>query len=114
MPIQKDIRRKHYGKEWQQLSKRLRTVRAGNKCEWCHAENYKPHPVTKSKVILTVAHFNHITGDDREENLVVLCQRCHLSLDRQQHVENAKKTWAKKREQAIDERDAARPFLTMQ
>ena len=91
MPF-KPEHRKYYGREWRRLSQRLRTERASNQCEWCHARNYQPHPVTRSKVILTVAHFNHTPGDDREENLVVLCQRCHLALDRDQHKENAKAT----------------------
>ncbi len=99
MPIKKEFR-KYYDASWHALSKRLRNERAGNQCEWCHARNYQPHPVTGSKVILTVAHFNHTPGDNREENLVVLCQRCHLALDRDQHIENARATRKKKKDQA--------------
>lgn len=56
----------------------MRFYRAKNRCEWCGCENYKPHPVTGSKVVLTVAH----VFDDRPEasnllNLAALCQRCH-------------------------------------
>lgn len=103
MPIKKEFR-KYYGKEWRALSLHLRNVRAGNQCEWCHARNYQPHPVTGSKVILTVAHFNQKPWDNRLENLVVLCQRCHLSLDRDQHKENARETRCAKK-------DGARPLL---
>ncbi len=38
-------------------------------------------------LVLTVAHLNHTPGDDRDENLKALCQRCHLVHDRQQHRE---------------------------
>jgi len=44
-------------------------VRAKNRCEVCGCENYKPHPQTGAKVILTVAHLNHIPEDCRYENL---------------------------------------------
>jgi hypothetical protein len=30
------------------------------------------------RVVLTVAHLNQVAGDDRLENLQLLCQRCHL------------------------------------
>ena len=50
-----------------------------------------------AKTVLTVAHLNHVPGDDREENLRALCQRCHLRYDRQQHAESARTTRARKR-----------------
>lgn len=58
--------------------------RAGNRCEFCGAENRKPHPETGSRVILTIAHLdrdrdNHEVSDDR---LRALCQRCHLRYDK--------------------------------
>lgn len=44
------------------------------------------------KVVLTVAHLNHDTTDNRDENLAALCQRCHLNHDRHLHAANARKT----------------------
>jgi hypothetical protein len=44
------------------------------------------------RVVLTVAHLNQVAGDDRLENLQLLCQRCHLRLDRHQHARSAKAT----------------------
>lgn len=35
-----------------------------------------------TRVILTVAHLNHVEDDNRPENLRAMCQRCHLQLDR--------------------------------
>ena len=59
-------------------SRFVRFYRAKNRCEWCGAENGEAHPVTGSRVVLTVAH----VFDDRPEaaglmNLAALCQRCH-------------------------------------
>ena len=85
-----------YPKDWKQISLRIR-ARAGNKCEFCGAENYKPHPVTGSKVVLTVAHLNHIPMDVRDENLKALCQRCHLTYDAKHHAQNAATTRHKRR-----------------
>ena len=38
-------------------------------------------------IVLTVAHLNHVAGDDRDENLKALCQWCHLNYDKQHHHE---------------------------
>lgn len=43
----------------------------------------KKHGFTK--VVLTIAHLNHDTSDNRTENLKALCQKCHLELDKDQH-----------------------------
>ncbi|WP_296700709.1 hypothetical protein [Thiocapsa sp. UBA6158] len=61
--------------------------RAGNCCEGspaypeCRAANHEPHPVTGSRVVLTIAHLNHDTTDSRPENLRAWCQRCHNTYD---------------------------------
>lgn len=36
-----------------------------------------------TQIHLSVAHKNHIESDCREENLICLCQRCHLMMDKQ-------------------------------
>jgi 5-methylcytosine-specific restriction endonuclease McrA len=51
-------------------------------------------------IVLTVAHLNHTPGDDREENLMALCQWCHLNYDRLHHKETRS-----------DRKDARRPLL---
>ena len=90
-----------YPDNWHQISEYIRFERANNKCETCGAENYKPHPVTGSKVVLTVAHINHIKDDvrynpneydpdDKGNNLVAECQKCHLSRDAKRHARNRK------------------------
>lgn len=102
---------KDYPPHWRALSRRLRHERAENRCEWCGAENYQPHPVTHSQVILTVAHLG-IPKDDgspgskddkfdvRENNLAALCQRCHLNFDRDDHLKHRIRNRRRRREKA--------------
>lgn len=80
-----------YPPDWKAISLRIRE-REGQCCKWCGAENGKPHPQTASRVVLTVAHLNHDTADNRDENLAALCQRCHLRYDAQHHAANAART----------------------
>lgn len=88
MPI-KPENRARYPNDWQIRSRFVRFVRARNRCEWCGAENYKPHPITGSKVILTTAHI----CDHRPEaasllNLAALCQLCHNKHDAKMRQRN--------------------------
>ena len=71
---------KKYSKDWGKIRQRI-LERAGNKCELCGAENYKPHWKTKSKVILTIHHIDRDITNNGDKNLLALCQRCHLRLD---------------------------------
>jgi len=53
---------------------------------------------TKScKIVLTVAHLNNDTTDNRMENLKCLCQLHHLRLDLKLHAHNARQTRNKKK-----------------
>ncbi len=92
MPFQKE----RYPANWKEISLRIR-ARAGGKCEFCGAENYKPHPVTGSKVVLTVAHLDHNRQNCADENLKALCQRCHLTYDAKHHALNAATTRHKRK-----------------
>ena len=81
MPIRPE-NRSRYPKDWALRSRFVRFSRAQNRCEWCGAQNGKPHPVTGSLVVLTTAH----VYDDRPEassllNLAALCQKCHNAHD---------------------------------
>lgn len=88
--------RSKYPKDWKAISHRIRFERAKGKCERCDAENYRPHPVTGSKVVLTTAHLDHDTTNNRDDNLMAMCQRCHLRHDAKLHAENAWQTRRKK------------------
>ena len=77
-----------YPKDWALRSRFVRFYRARNKCEWCGAKNYEPHPITGSKVILTVAHvYDHRPEAASLLNLAALCQRCHIRHDTKRRKE---------------------------
>ena len=52
------------------------------------------------RVVLSVVHLNHVSGEDDDDNLKALCQWCHLNHDKGHHAET----------RAI-RKDAARPLL---
>jgi len=91
-----------YPDDWALRSYFVRIIRAKNKCEWCKAENGKPHPITGSKVILTTAHiFDDIDRPHNLLNLAALCQKCHLNHDKRKHVRNRKINREKKDKQIL-------------
>lgn len=90
-----------YPSNWHKISRYIRFVRAINRCETCGAVNGESHPDTGSRVVLTVAHINHIKSDvrynpwqydpsDTNNNLVAECQRCHFNRDRHRHIRKRK------------------------
>ena len=91
MPI-RPSERARYPKDWRAISQRIRE-RARNRCEQCGAENGKPHPITGSKVVLTVAHLDHCPEHNDDSNLRAWCQRCHLTHDAKEHAKHAAETW---------------------
>ena len=88
------MNRAHYPHNWEEISHRIRFVRGEGRCECvgecgheheggrCGARHLLNHPVTGSKVILTVAHLDHALVTHSDENLKAMCQRCHLKYDR--------------------------------
>ena len=108
MPIRPENRAR-YPRDWKALSRSIREDRAGLRCECagecgrghdgrCTAIHAHPHPVTGSRVILTVAHLNHTPEDCDPANLRALCQACHLAYDSQHHAETRARTLREKRE----------------
>ncbi len=102
MPIRPD-QRARYPRDWKAISSRVRE-RAGNCCEGapgiypdCRAENGQPHPVSGSRVVLTVAHLDHQPENVADENLMAMCQRCHNTYDiahRRAGIQNRKREHA--------------------
>jgi hypothetical protein len=90
--------RRKYPKDWDRISRYIRFTRASGRCEGspayphCRAQHGKPHPVTGSIVVLTVAHLDHDPTNNDLDNLAALCQRCHLTHDAAQHAANARTT----------------------
>jgi hypothetical protein len=99
VPIKPD-QRARYPADWPAISRAIRYDRAGGRCEFtdaatglrCTAENGRPHPITGSRVVLTVAHLNHTPEDNRDSNLRAGCQRCHLKYDAPHHARSAQRT----------------------
>jgi predicted HNH restriction endonuclease len=75
------INLKNYPSNWKDISWQVR-CRGGWRCEICDAEHGKPHPVTGSKVVLTVHHLDFNVKNNLEYNLISVCQRCHHRLDK--------------------------------
>jgi len=61
--------KKFYGREWKKIRKKL-IEKIGRKCEICGR--------TDEQIWLTVHHKNRNPADNREENLLVVCPRCHF------------------------------------
>ena len=91
MPIRPE-ERDRYPKEWKMISRAIRArandVREGSPGFYpdCRAVNGAPHPVTGSRVVLTVAHLDHTPENCDEDNLMAMCQRCHLTYDAEHHA----------------------------
>ena len=91
MPIRPEEKAR-YPKEWPMISRAIR-ARANDICEGspgfypdCRAINGEPHPITGSKVVLTVAHLDHQPENCEADNLMAMCQRCHLAYDAAHHA----------------------------
>ena len=84
-----------YPADWAEIARRIKDA-AKWECEDCH----HPHDVETGHV-LTVHHLDGDKGNCRYNNLVALCQRCHLRIQAryfpgQKWLYNAPE-WAKKR-----------------
>lgn len=92
--------RKLYPKNWQEIREKI-LRRARDRCECagecglhhgrrCTETNYADAQYAKGRIILTVAHLDHMVRNNELGNLKAMCQRCHLRLDRVQHKHNAR------------------------
>ncbi|MDE0464600.1 MAG: hypothetical protein OXH93_19435 [Caldilineaceae bacterium] len=89
MPIHPDMK-PLYPPDWEQISQRIRFGRAAGRCEWCGAENDRPHPETGSRVVLAAAHLDHNPANNAAGNLAALCQCCHNRYDASKRHANRK------------------------
>jgi hypothetical protein len=103
-----------YPADWKAISLRIRSERAGNRCEECGVENhaiggrladgtFMPAIGNPSlgemaqceggetlriiRIVLTVAHLDHQPENCADENLRALCQRCHIRHDAKMKAE---------------------------
>lgn len=119
MPIRPE-NRKRYPRNWPELSARIRHERAGGLCE-CRGECGSSHPGGRCaapngrlivrdatdraswslasdreaaqavRVVLTVAHLDHVPENCADRNLLALCQLCHNRLDAGERARNRRK-----------------------
>ena len=103
MPI-KPENRLRYPFDWRVISERIRFVRAGGRCECvgqCGGEHggaldsarcsamhlaLVERKGKQIKIVLTVAHLDHMPENNDDGNLLAMCQRCHLRYDREEHA----------------------------
>lgn len=50
-----------------------------------------------TRIVLTVAHLDHDPTNNADDNLRALCQKCHLTHDREHHQKNAAATRRKRK-----------------
>lgn len=100
-----------YPANWRSEIRPRILARESNCCKWCHRKNGSelPKPCCKEpiydeqgrccscrkrrpRVVLTIAHLDHDTTNNSDNNLAALCQKCHLTYDARLHAANAKKT----------------------
>ncbi len=96
MPFRPENRQR-YPKDWAAISRRIRHDRVGSRCEHagCGAINGQPHPITGSRVVLTVAHLDHTPENCAEGNLRAMCQLCHNRYDAAHRRENRRRRGAR-------------------
>ncbi len=89
------MKRARYPADWEAISASIR-ARAGDRCEWpeCGLQNGATVQGKRGpyRVVLTVAHLNHVELDCRPENLRAWCQPHHLRYDAKHHAQTAAAT----------------------
>lgn len=93
-----------YPADWPQIVAQVR-ARSGGRCECtgecglhrgnrCEELDNTEAKWASGKVMLTTAHRNHAPADCRLENLMHMCNTCHLRYDHVLHLENQKRNRA--------------------
>lgn len=95
MPIRPENRAR-YPKNWKSEIRPSILERAKNRCEFCGRENhtwfYNEKTGKMVKVVLTVAHLDHVPENCDPSNLRALCQKCHNQYDAAHRAETRKRT----------------------
>lgn len=104
MPIRPEMKSR-YPSDWPAIRAAILS-RADHRCEGspaypdCRAANGEPHPITGSRVVLTIAHYPDPAPENcAPENLKSWCQRCHLTADAKLHARTARETRNRRRGQ---------------
>jgi hypothetical protein len=95
--------KRKYPKDWKAIVARVKK-RSGDRCECtgqcglhtttgrCIERNGDEARYARGRIMLTTAHLCHDSECRKISHLIHACQRCHLRIDRDQHIANAKKT----------------------
>ena len=110
MPIRPE-NKSRYPPNWKtEIVPRIRR-RSGGRCECtgqcglhkttggrrrCVERNGEPAKWAKGKVVLTVAHLDHTPENCDDDNLLDMCQRCHLRYDVKHHNGTRRRTLEQK------------------
>jgi 5-methylcytosine-specific restriction endonuclease McrA len=70
--------KKRYPANWKAIRAAI-LAECQNKCEFCGVENYTVRD--GAKIVLTIAHLDHVPENCAHENLRALCQKCHNGHD---------------------------------
>lgn len=101
--------RSRYPEDWEEISRRIRFDVAKGQCQCtgqcglhpgkrCEERNGEPAKWARGKVILTVAHYPDMDpANSADDNLLALCNRCHLRVDVDHHMANARATRNRRR-----------------
>ena len=122
MPIDYNL----YPKDWKTHIRPRILQRARHRCEQCGLPNHctalsksrvqllEPQPYKTALanvgwyhepedraivIVLTIAHLDHDTTNNADTNLAALCQRCHLTHDKEHHATSARSNRAKRSNQ---------------
>jgi len=109
-----------YADDWKDFSLRIRSERAGWRCECdgicgrhegrCERRQGDPTTSATYTVVLTVAHLDYDGGACRckaetgvkcanADHVLAMCAKCHLLIDLPSHMKNARETRAKKKDE---------------
>lgn len=97
MPIRPENRRR-YPHNWRAISAYIRGERAQSRCECtgecglhqgrrCEERHNDPAKWARGRIVLTVAHLDHVPEHCEHSNLRAMCQTCHLRYGREHHAE---------------------------
>ena len=82
--------RSKYPKNWEKISLRVRES-AGWKCQFCRVAQGRPHWKNGKAAVMTVAHLDHDTTHNSDDNLACLCRVCHLRYDVDFHTQTRRR-----------------------
>lgn len=92
MPIRPE-NKKRYPSNWKEIRASI-LERTRNHCEFCGRKNhtwyFNENTKKMVRIVLTIAHLDHVPEHCDPSNLRALCQRCHNQYDAKHRAETRK------------------------